>query len=658
MGILAIYFHFLPYNTEITSPDMGRKGLLLSIRFKVILPYLLLTLIVAVTGAYVVTRLVSSSLSERLSNQLLEAGRVVSDTMARQEIKHLEAARIVAYTRGLGDALRVGDVEQVSILAKPAAGGLNVESLIVFNAQGREALHLIKQSNGTIMDVTQQDRASALPIVDGLLAENNSSSLPKRELAIDSVDGRYYYFTAIPALAENGMVGVVVVGTSLNTVLPLLESTSLADLIIYGSNGQAIASTLGSQGTEPLFIRTISIPDTLYQDVVNRDESVRGENFQLDGRWYSLGRSPLRVGDDRLAVFAVVLPLDFVVESSSVNRNNYVFLYSAAMVGVILIGYFVARLIINPLSSLVRTSRAIAGGDLTKRTEIESRDEIGVLAKTFDEMTENLQQRTRELEKTNQLLEQMDRTKLRFIKVAAHELRTPLTLVQGYAQMTRLKFAGNEELASFTAGILDGTGRMVEVIDSMLDVSRIDTNMLEVMPSKAEVSPVIEKVENVFRSALEERELTFNTEGLANLPVIHADKDLLYKVFYHVIGNAIKYTPDGGRIIVTGRTIEDTAKGPEMEIAVKDTGIGIDPKYHELVFEKFYQTGEVLLHSSGKTKFKGGGPGLGLAIARGIMNAHHGRIWLESPGHNEGINPGTTVYVRLPVNNGHINESV
>ena len=86
----------------------------MSIRFKVILPYLLLTLIVAVTGAYVVTRLVSSSLSERLSNQLLEAGRVVSDTMARQEIKHLEAARIVAYTRGLGEALRAGDVDQVT----------------------------------------------------------------------------------------------------------------------------------------------------------------------------------------------------------------------------------------------------------------------------------------------------------------------------------------------------------------------------------------------------------------------------------------------------------------------------------------------------------------------------------------------------------------
>jgi HAMP domain-containing protein len=164
---------------------------------------------------------------------------------------------------------------------------------------------------------------------------------------------------------------------------------------------------------------------------------VQGENRFADGRWYSLARGPLKVGGDRLGVFAVVLPLNFVVESSSVNRNYYVILYSAAMIAVILIGYFVARMIINPLSKLVRTSRAIAGGDLTKRTEIERKDEIGVLAHTFDRMTENLQQRTLELEKTNRILEQMDRKKMRFIQVAAHELRTPLTIVQGYAQWSK-----------------------------------------------------------------------------------------------------------------------------------------------------------------------------------------------------------------------------
>src|SRR5688500_4736938 len=90
------------------------QGRSVSIRFKVILPYLLLTLIVAVTGAYVVTRLVSSSLNERLENQLAESGRVISDAMARQEIRQLEAARIIAYTRGLGEAVQAGDIDRVT----------------------------------------------------------------------------------------------------------------------------------------------------------------------------------------------------------------------------------------------------------------------------------------------------------------------------------------------------------------------------------------------------------------------------------------------------------------------------------------------------------------------------------------------------------------
>ena len=249
----------------------------------------------------------------------------------------------------------------------------------------------------------------------------------------------------------------------------------------------------------------------------------------------------------------------------------------------------------------------------------------------------------------------MDGAKMRFIQIAAHELRTPLTLVQGYAQMVEFKAKENNEYINYTSGILEGTSRMVDVIDNMLDVSRIDNNLLEALPSEVQLDQIIEKVRLTFESALEERHLSFIAETLQSLPVIIGDKGLLYKLFYHVIVNAIKYTPDGGCITVSGRVIASNSGVPQVEIAVKDTGIGVDPQNHELVFEKFYQTGEVLLHSSGKTKFKGGGPGLGLAIARGIVNAHHGRIWLESPGFDETIFPGTTVFVRLPIN-GYSNE--
>jgi signal transduction histidine kinase len=529
---------------------------------------------------------------------------------------------------------------------------------MIFDAQGREALHLIKQSNGEVMDVSQPGRTSTLPIVSRLLAENDVNSLPGRVLATDPIDGRYFYFSALPVVSGDQVVGVAVVGTSINTIIPMLKTTSSSDVVLYDSTGQAIASSLGYNTTDPLFLRTISISKSLYDEVVNQNNTVRGENFEVDGRWYSLVLSPLRIGNDHIAVFAIVLPLDFVVQSGSVSRNNYIFIYSAAMLAVILIGYLVARLIINPLSTLVRTSRAIANGDMTKRTGIKTNDEIGVLANTFDEMTDNLQHRTLELEKTNRILEQMDRTKVRFIQVAAHELRTPLMLVQGYAQMIQLKAKEDTNFAKYSGGIMDGTERMVDIIDNMLDVSRIDSNLLEIMPADVQVSPLIERARTAFESSFRDRRITFvTTAGLASLPVIQADKELLYKVFYHVIMNAIKYTPDGGSITVDARTINEVPGKPEIEVTVKDTGIGIDPQYHELVFEKFYQTGEVLLHSSGKTKFKGGGPGLGLAIARGIVDAHHGNIWLESASHDETNHPGTIVFVRLPVN-GKNNGSV
>ena len=621
----------------------------MSIRFKVILPYLLLTLLVAVTGAYVVTRLVASSLEERLSNQLLEAGRVVSDSMARLEINQVQNARLAAFTNGLGSALRDGNDGQVMLLAKPAAGGLTVENLMIFDDQGREKLHTIKQSNGKIQDVTQRDNQSQLSIVDELLAENNPDILPKRIFAKDPVDGRFYYLTSIPVEFDNRVTGVVVVGTSLDTLAPQLEATASADVIIYDSTGQALVSTLGASAMDPLFLRTLSITNDYYDQIIGQDNSVEGENFEVDGRYYRSGFSPLKIGEDRLAVFAVVLPMQFVVESSSTNRNNYIFLYSAAMLAVILVGYLIARLIINPLSSLVRTSRAIADGDLTKRTGVKTNDEIGVLANTFDTMTENLQQRTIELEKTNQILEQMDRTKIRFIQVSAHELRTPLTLVQGYAQIIQKKASDNKDFEKYANGIMDGSARMMDIIDNLLDVSRIDSNLLDVRATEVEIKNLVERVEETFAESLEKRGITLSTQGLAELPLVKADTELLYKVFYHVIGNAIKFTPDGGSIMVHGNTVRERNRQPEVEVRIRDTGIGIDPQYHELVFEKFYQTGEVLLHSSGKTKFKGGGPGLGLAISRGIMDAHHGRIWLRSPGHDEAKNPGTTVFIRLPV---------
>jgi len=327
-----------------------------------------------------------------------------------------------------------------------------------------------------------------------------------------------------------------------------------------------------------------------------------------------------------------------------------------------------SRALTHPIVALTRAAQTLGGGmayhhgsatqpkDSTKpvtvshNDEAHSTDEIDILANTFDELTYSLAERTVELEKMNMMLKEMDRTKIGFIEISGHELRTPLTLVKGYAQMLEQRIQSDEEAQTLVKGMLSGTDRLMEIVNNMLDVSRIDSKTLKVVADNSVyINMLIMREEGIFRTALQERNLTLTMEGLADLPSIPADPHLLSKVFYHLIINAIKYTPDGGRITITGRIVEEHPKSPEMEVVIADTGIGIAPEYHELIFEKFFQMGEVMLHSSGKTKFKGGGPGLGLAIARGIIEAHAGRIWVESAGYSEETYPGSKFYVRLPL---------
>jgi signal transduction histidine kinase len=617
----------------------------MSIRIKIVLPYLILTLAIAIIGVYVVTRLVFNTLNDRLTNQLLEAGRVVSDEAARQEIRHLTDARSIAYTRGVAEAVRDNDRATLVSLVKPAAGSSGIESLFIVNAQGRDMLHLQRQADGSVLDAGANPPSSNLPITQSLLASKDPNSLP----GMDPSDGKRYYYSAVPIIANEQVVGVVVAGTSLNTFLKSLKKTSLADVVLYEENGVAIGASFLTQDADIQKLLEFSISPEVYEQALIVQDVVRGGTFLRDGRVYSIAHGPLLIGGDRLGVFSVALPVDFVVQSSSLSRNTYVLIFFIAMLLVIWIGYVISRLITNPLYSLVRTSQAIADGDLEQRTGIRTADEIGVLANTFDKMTEHLQQRTVELEKTNKILEQMDRTKGSFIQISAHELRTPLTLIMGYSAMLEQSTKDDPDLNMLAKGILEGSNRMTEVVDSMLDVSRIDNKTLTVKKTDLQINLLVQKVHKSFMYALDERNLKFEMVGLDKLPPVPADPEMLYKVFHHVIINAIKYTPDGGLITVQGRVVNN-AECPEVEIAVKDTGIGIDPQSHELIFNKFYQTGEVLLHSSGKTKFKGGGPGLGLAIARGIIEAHKGRIWVESPDHDENTNPGSTFYICLPMN--------
>ncbi|RPJ46453.1 MAG: sensor histidine kinase, partial [Chloroflexi bacterium] len=252
-------------------------------------------------------------------------------------------------------------------------------------------------------------------------------------------------------------------------------------------------------------------------------------------------------------------------------------------------------------------------------------------------------------------LEQTETMRRQLIGDVTHELRTPLTLIQGYASLLGSIVKENKDASDLIQGIVTGERRLLDVVNNMVDVSKIDNQALLVRKSAISVYLIVKIVHNEFKVALQERKILLSVTELEGLPDIQADPELLGKMFRQMIGNAIKYTPDGGSITIQGKKLCASEAGWDgkeaVEIEIIDTGIGIDPAYHEVIFDKFYQMGPVELHSSGKTKFKGGGPGLGLAIARGIAQAHGGRIWVESPGHNEETFPGSRFHVLLPVGN-------
>jgi signal transduction histidine kinase len=251
-----------------------------------------------------------------------------------------------------------------------------------------------------------------------------------------------------------------------------------------------------------------------------------------------------------------------------------------------------------------------------------------------------------ELNQTQQKLQILDRNKSNFISVAAHELKTPLTLIEGYTTMMveMAEQADRSPINDLLKGVNTGILRLRQIIDDMIDVSLIDNNLLTLNIQPVRISHLLTLLSNELKKSATSRRqnLVINKFEGSDL-TIYGDTERLYQALNNVAANAIKYTPDGGTVTIDGRLLPGF-----IEVTITDTGIGISAEHQSSIFEKFSQLGSTDLHSSGKTKFKGGGPGLGLPITRGIIEAHGGAIWMESEGYDEVKLKGSTFHILFP----------
>jgi PAS domain S-box-containing protein len=266
-------------------------------------------------------------------------------------------------------------------------------------------------------------------------------------------------------------------------------------------------------------------------------------------------------------------------------------------------------------------------------------------------------------------LARLNRMKDSFLGLASHELKTPLTIIMGYAELLQsdMKVQLPTSAYDMVQNISGAATRLDNIIKDMIDVSKLDQKQLKLKFEQVNVNTLIEEVLKELRFFFAVRKQDISTSLDNSIPMIRGDRTRLFQLLSNVFGNAIKFTPDGGEISVKTsirqvvRNMQSSGFNeivslnigkkqlPYVEIVISDNGIGINPEDQTRIFEKFYEAGNIEEHSSGKVAFNSRGAGLGLAIAKGVVEMHGGSIWVESKGYDQATCPGSSFIILLPL---------
>jgi len=339
---------------------------------------------------------------------------------------------------------------------------------------------------------------------------------------------------------------------------------------------------------------------------------------QQAGRNWAGGPIPITVGGTQAGVvYANPLAGPSADQGflESVNRSLLVAAGGASFLA-LLLTLLLSRRIVGPLESLTTAARRMEQGDLRQRVEARGDDELGQLARAFNAMAESVAR--------NEMLRRQ------MVSDVAHELRAPLTNVRGYLEfmLDGVMEPDRETLRSAhqEAELLS------RLIDDLQELALAEAGQLRLERQPIAVDEVVETALVSLRPRLTEKGIELETHLTPGLPEVYADAERIGQVLRNLLNNAIAYTPEGGTVAVSSRQVDGW-----IEVSVADTGMGIAPEDLPYVFERFYR--------ADKSRARGtGGAGLGLAIVKQLVEAHSGRVWVES-----GVRNGSKFSFTLPV---------
>ena len=293
--------------------------------------------------------------------------------------------------------------------------------------------------------------------------------------------------------------------------------------------------------------------------------------------------------------------------------------------------YRLALRLTQPLARLDVEAGRLAAGQLEGVIELDSADEVAALAQNFNRMASNMKASITELESSNRQLasanvelRELDRVKSDLIANVSHELRTPLTAIKGYTEYVADRKLGavSERQEKALAVVLRNIERLARSINALLDFSRIEGGRLKLNRQPFALPLLVDHVHQTLRSMIERKSLSFQTRFEVGLPDVLADREQLTQVFENLVINAIKFTPEHGRIEITAKRVRQ-GDASVVEVSVSDTGVGILPDQASRIFSRFHQV-------DASSSRRVGGVGLGLAIVKNIVDAHDSTIRVES----------------------------
>jgi signal transduction histidine kinase/serine phosphatase RsbU (regulator of sigma subunit) len=400
----------------------------------------------------------------------------------------------------------------------------------------------------------------------------------------------------------------------------LLATSTLEKPFLVVNNDRQLFAAVKSQN--PLTQATAKYLNKTYSNLQEIKQGKELEFIQNNSRYF-VKVLPFQKGKMVNWLIIVVVPQADFMEQINANTRTTIILCSLALLGATLIGLLTAQWIVKPILQLNIAAKKIAQGNWEQTVNLKREDELGQLARSFNTMAKQLKESFKILEAKNEELQHLDQLKDEFLANTSHELRTPLNGIIGIAESLIDGATGDlsHQTNSNLAMIAASGRRLSSLVGDILDFSKLRHQNIELERRPIDIRAIVDAVSILSQHLITQKNLHLINRIPVDFPLAEADENRLQQIFYNLVGNAIKFTPEG--IVEISAIILPKTDKSQMAITISDTGIGIETNKLDRIFESFEQ-------GEGSTSREYGGTGLGLTITKQLIELHGGEITVES----------------------------